>query len=112
MHLLQARQAAQYQKVDEPVVETVTKPETVQPEEPKKTNAGPLLFLIVVVVGGCGIYLYIKTKEKKEKDRKAKEDPDADYEDEDYLEDLPEEVEEYLEEEGQDTSLNENLDEE
>lgn len=106
LKLMEEEEAAQYQKVEEPVVETVSEPEVTEPEEPRKTNFGPVVFLLFAVIGGCGIFLYLKVKEKKEKDKRNREDPDEDYEDEDYLDELPED--EDIEE--QDTSFDEELD--
>lgn len=110
LKLMEEEEAAEYQK-PEPIPETVSEPEVPEVEEPKKTNLGPVLFLLLAVVGGCGIFLYMKAKEKKEKDKRAKGDPDEDYEYEDFLEELPEEVEEIPEGEEQDTSMDEELDE-
>ena len=68
-----------------------------EPEEPKpekKNPAGTMALLLLIGIGGVGGYIYF-TKVKGKKTNTTFEDPDADYnEDEDYLENLPDDLEE------------------
>ena len=85
--------AAKDAKDTEPVV-TETPEQT---EEPKKSSSGVLVIVLILVLGGVGGYLYF-TKFKGKKTQKETVDPDADYteEDDDYLDNLADEVDEIM----------------
>ncbi len=82
---------------EEPVTEPVVKEEPEVREEPaepvpaKKSNAGVVALLLVMIGGVAGGYFYYTNKKKQEK-AKATPDPDADYDEnddgDDYLDEL------------------------
>ena len=68
-----------------------------EPEKEKKSSGGALVIVLILALGGAGGYLYF-TKFKGKKPQKETVDPDADYteEDDDYLDNLADEVDEIL----------------
>ncbi len=71
--------------------------EDTKAEEPKKNSSGALVIVLILALGGAGGYLYF-TKFKGKKTQKETVDPDADYieEDDDYLDNLADEVDEIM----------------
>ena len=77
--------------------EEPAEPEDTKAEEPKKNSSGALIIVLILALGGAGGYLYF-TKFKGKKPQKETVDPDADYteEDDDYLDNLADEVDEIM----------------
>ena len=88
--------------------EEPTEPEDTKEEETKKNSSGALVIVLILALGGAGGYLYF-TKFKGKKSQKETVDPDADYteEDDDYLDNLADEVDEIMteDEETEDSRL-------
>ena len=88
--------------------EEPAEPEDTKAEEPKKNSSGALIIVLILALGGAGGYLYF-TKFKGKKPQKETVDPDADYteEDDDYLDNLADEVDEIMteDEETEDSRL-------
>lgn len=67
--------------------------EKKEPAEKKKTSTLPAVAVIIVIVG-VGAFFFLKKNKGKKPSKKTK-DPDANYNEEDYLESLPKEEDDY-----------------